>query len=168
MSASSHWQSYLFLYFPWPPISLRAVVKANPRPPGGFLFSFGFWGSSSASRPKAFTSLRLRKVGPLLIWMMTYLPGVSLPGEQANSKKRQNKKKHLVFLVFFSSSPETTICCGLAPVPSKVPSKVPPENFSLEEVGSWSEMRTSTFSVLLPHFPRRLKISTLWTFTRFP
>ena len=81
---------------------------------------------------------------------------------------KKGKIRNTWSFLFVSSSPETTICCGLAPVPSKVPSKVPPENFSLEEVGSWSEMRTSTFSVLLPHFPRRLKISTLWTFTRFP
>ena len=85
-----------------------------------------------------------------------------------HSSRQIIKIKNTWFFLFLFSSPETTICCGLAPVPSKLPSKVPPENFSSEELGSWSEMRTSTFWVLLPHFPRRLKISTLWTFTRFP
>ena len=100
VSASSHWQSSLVLYFPWPPISLRAVVKANPRPPGGFLVFSGFWDSSSASRPKAFTSLRLRKVGPLLIWTMTYLPGVSLPGERQIVKRDKIKSTWFFFFTW--------------------------------------------------------------------
>ena len=60
------------------------------------------------------------------------------------------------------------MCCPIAPGPAKWPRRVPPENISEAEVGSSSEMRTSTFRVRSPQQSGRLKISTLWTETEVP
>ena len=65
-------------------------------------------------------------------------------------------------------SPEMIMCCPIAPGPAKWPRRVPPENISEAEVGSSSEMRTSTFRVRSPQQSKRLKISTLWTETEVP
>ena len=60
------------------------------------------------------------------------------------------------------SSPEILIFCPARPGPRNVPSKEPPGNFWLAEVGSSSETYTSTFLVRSAQQSIRLKISTLW------
>ena len=66
-------------------------------------------------------------------------------------------------------SPEMMMCCPSVPGPAKWPKRVPPENIWLLEVGSSSEMRTSTFRVYDPqHSGPLLNISTLPTVTEAP
>ena len=57
------------------------------------------------------------------------------------------------------------MCCPSVAGPAKWPRRVPPENISLPEVGSSSEMRTSTFRVRPPQQSALLNISTLSTMT---
>ena len=108
--------------------------------------------------PKAFTSLRLSASTPLSIWTMTYLPDTAWP-EMVIS----------YWFIFHSIFwPEMIMCCPSVAGPAKWPRSVPPENIWLPEVGTSSEMRTSTFRVRSPQQWRRLKISTLWMVTVVP
>ena len=63
--------------------------------------------------------------------------------------------------------PVMFMCCPLEAGPAKRPSTVPPENIWLPEVGSLSEIRTSTFRVSCQPNPE-LNISTLSTVTEVP